>query len=238
LEAARKHWQKNVDDKLFLHISTDEVFGSLRADEAALTESTAFYRPSSPYSASKACSDHLVYAWNKTYGLPTIITHCTNNYGPWQYPEKLIPLMINNALSGRPLPIYGDGLQVRDWLHVSDHCEALVQILNRGEIAQRYYISANNEQTNISVVKKICSIVDELIRPKRSTHELITSVTDRLGHDRRYALDHSKMTQEFSWTPRQNFDQSLIELVQWYQHHHAWTKSVTLRVQQISSLIS
>lgn len=238
LEVTRKYWSKNYSDKLFLHISTDEVFGSLSADENALTEASAFYRPSSPYSASKACSDHLVYAWHKTYGLPMIIAHCTNNYGAWQYPEKLIPLMINHALAGLPLPIYGDGLQVRDWLHVSDHCEALMHILHRGTIAERYYISGNNEQTNLEVVKKICTIVDNLIHPKKSTHHLITSVTDRLGHDRRYALDHSKMTQQFSWTPRQDFDQSLNELVQWYQHHQGWVKSIRSKLPYVDSLVS
>ena len=200
----------------FLHVSTDEVYGSLGADDPAFTESSP-YEPNSPYSASKAAADHLVRAYHHTYGLATLTTNCSNNYGPYQFPEKLIPLTITNALAGRPLPVYGDGRNVRDWLYVLDHCEALRLVLERGRPGETYNIGGGAEKQNIDLVRRICSLLDEA-RPRRTGQyaELITFVKDRPGHDRRYAIDGSKIARELGWRPRENFESGLAKTVRWY----------------------
>jgi dTDP-glucose 4,6-dehydratase len=220
----------------FLHVSTDEVYGSLAADGPQSTEASP-YAPSSPYSASKAAADHLVRAYYHTYGFPAIITNCSNNYGPRQFPEKLIPLIILNALAGKPLPVYGDGLNVRDWLFVTDHCEALRTVLARGRIGETYNIGGNSEKTNIEVVKTICAILDEL-RPLAITQSpnhsitqsghssLITFVQDRPGHDRRYALDTRKIRDELGWQPRARFEDGIRQTVAWYLEHDDWVAGV------------
>jgi len=210
----------------FLHVSTDEVFGSLEPHEPAFAETNP-YQPNSPYSASKAASDHFVRAWWHTFKLPTITTNCSNNYGPRQFPEKLIPLMIHNALSGKPLPVYGDGLQVRDWLHVSDHCAALRAVLARGEPGETYNIGGRSELANIEVVRTVCAILDEL-RPRGRPHaELIEYVSDRRGHDRRYAIDDSKIAAQLGWQPSIRFTDGIRQTVQWYLDHQDWVGSVT-----------
>lgn len=220
LEVARCYWQALSGPKRerfrFHHISTDEVFGDLDTPEApAFTENTP-YAPSSPYSASKASADHLVRAWYRTYGLPVVITNCSNNYGPWQHPEKLIPLTINNALAGKPLPVYGNGEQIRDWIYVEDHARALHQVLTQGRIGETYNIGGNNEQNNIDVVRKICSLLDKLApRHKGSYAELIDFVEDRPGHDCRYAIDNSKITGRLGWAPNESFETGLRKTVQW-----------------------
>ncbi len=222
LEAAKNAWNGNFNNRLFLHVSTDEVYGSLKPNDSPRDE-TAPYRPNSPYASSKAASDHLVRAWNKTYGLPTLLTNCTNNYGPWQFPEKLIPLVILNALDGKELPVYGDGLQIRDWLHVSDHCEALLLILERGKVGETYNIGGNCERTNLTIVERICDAVDGLLDKKMgSTRSLIRHVTDRPGHDRRYSLNTSKLNRELGWTSKQSLDTSIPELVRWYFENREW----------------
>tara|TARA_B100000212_G_C27382089_1_gene537533 strand:- start:1449 stop:2492 length:1044 start_codon:yes stop_codon:yes gene_type:complete len=222
LESARTYLisaPKNIKESFrFHHISTDEVFGSL-GNTGLFTEDSR-YKPSSPYSASKASSDHLVRAWNHTYGLPTIITNCSNNYGPYQYPEKLIPLTILNALKGKKIPIYGRGLQIRDWLYVDDHAEALYKILTIGKVGQTYNIGGNNEITNIKLVKKICAILDLKIKNKpsgiKSFEELIVNVPDRLGHDFRYGIDSSKLKNELGWEPKTNLEDGLKKTIDWY----------------------
>jgi dTDP-glucose 4,6-dehydratase len=224
LEAARGHYEKlDPDAKArfrFLHVSTDEVFGSL-GPEGFFTEATP-YDPRSPYSASKAASDHLVSAWGHTYGLPVLISNCSNNYGPRQFPEKLVPLMILNALGGRPLPLYGDGLNVRDWLHVEDHARALVAILERGRPGETYNVGARSERTNKQVVGEICAIFDRL-RPDQAPHaRLITPVTDRPGHDRRYAIDPTKIETELGWRPQVAFEEGLEATVRWYLGNESW----------------
>ncbi|QEG42479.1 dTDP-glucose 4,6-dehydratase [Roseimaritima ulvae] len=210
----------------FLHVSTDEVYGSLGA-EGYFTETTA-YSPNSPYSASKAASDHLVRAWLHTYGLPTLITNCSNNYGPYQFPEKLIPLMTLNAIEGKPLPVYGDGMNVRDWLYVEDHCSALETVLDGGQVGETYNVGGNCEQTNIDIVKTICRTVSELLPdlPHRC-EDLITYVTDRPGHDRRYAIDASKIKDELGWTPQSNFADGIRQTVQWYIENTSWVENIT-----------
>ena len=232
LEEARAYWADLPDaDKnrfRFLHVSTDEVYGSLGPNDPAFNES-APYRPNSPYSASKAASDHLVRAYYHTYGLPVVTTNCSNNYGPYQFPEKLIPLMILNATSGKPLPVYGDGQNVRDWLYVIDHCEAVRTVLARGRPGETYNIGGRNEKPNIEVVQTICSILDELrlhdpVIPHR---KLITYVKDRPGHDRRYAIDASKIERELGWRPRETFESGLRKTVEWYLKHEEWVKEVT-----------
>lgn len=210
----------------FLHISTDEVYGSL-GPTGLFTEDTA-YAPNSPYSASKAASDHFVRAWHHTYGLPVLITNCSNNYGPYQFPEKLIPLMILNAIEGKPLPVYGDGLNVRDWLFVEDHCSAIEHVLAHGRIGACYNIGGLNEQTNLSIVRMICAVVDRL-QPDlkhRPCENLITYVRDRPGHDRRYAIDASKIAEELGWKPQQNFESGLELTVRWYLENHAWVSRI------------
>ena len=229
LQAAREYWQGlGEQDKKrfrFIHVSTDEVYGSLGPDDPAFSESTP-YSPNSPYSASKASSDHLARAYYHTYGLPTIITNCSNNYGPHQFPEKLIPLMILNACNGKPLPVYGDGLNVRDWLYVEDHCEALQAVLEGGRPGETYNIGGNNELKNIYVVKALCSILDGL-RPSGAPHEsLITYIKDRPGHDRRYAIDSRKIASELGWKPKESFESGLRKTVEWYLAHQDWIASI------------
>lgn len=209
----------------FHHISTDEVYGSLGPDDPAFSETTA-YAPNSPYSASKAGSDHLVRAWHHTYGLPTLLTNCSNNYGPYQFPEKLIPLMIVNALAGQPLPVYGDGANVRDWLYVDDHARALRVVLARGEPGQTYNIGGGAERRNLDVVQQLCAWLDER-RPQRAPHaRLIRFVTDRPGHDRRYAIDGRRIERELGWRPQESFESGLAKTIDWYLDNAAWVDSV------------
>lgn len=230
LEAARRYWggmgAPASSAFRFLHVSTDEVFGSLRADDPAFSETTA-YAPNSPYSASKAASDHLVRAYHHTYGLPTLTTNCSNNYGPYQFPEKLIPLVILNALDGRSLPVYGDGLNVRDWLYVGDHCSAIRRVLESGAVGETYNIGGKNEMRNIDVVHTVCNILDRA-RPKASGSyaEQITFVRDRPGHDRRYAIDARKIERELGWTPEETFQTGIERTVQWYLGHADWIAHV------------
>jgi len=232
LEAARAYWstlpEDGRDSFRFIHVSTDEVFGSLDAKDPAFCETTA-YLPNSPYAASKASADHLVRAWSHTYGLPVITTNCSNNYGPYQFPEKLIPLVIFNALSGKALPVYGDGRQVRDWLYVKDHCAAICKVLETGHVGETYNIGGRNEKANIEVVHGICTILDEL-RPlsgTRSYTEQIEFVKDRPGHDRRYAIDASKIERELGWMPAETFETGLRRTVQWYLENGNWVQNVT-----------
>lgn len=212
----------------FLHVSTDEVYGSLMPDEAPFRETTP-YAPNSPYAASKAGSDHLVRAYHHTYGLPTVTTNCSNNYGPYQFPEKLIPLMILNALSGKPLPIYGDGKNVRDWLYVEDHCAAIRAVLANGRVGETYNIGGWNEKPNIEIVQTICALLDELSPHPRTTpySSLVTFVKDRPGHDRRYAIDARKIEQELGWKPAETFETGIRKTVRWYLDNQAWTQNVT-----------
>jgi dTDP-glucose 4,6-dehydratase len=214
-------------DKIrFLHVSTDEVYGSLGPADPAFTETTP-YAPNSPYSASKAASDHLVRAYHHTYGMQTLTTNCSNNYGPYQFPEKLIPLVINNALAEKPLPIYGDGKNVRDWLYVVDHCEALRTVLERGRPGETYNVGGGAEKTNIDVVREICRMLDETVPRKSGKHaELITFVKDRPGHDRRYAMDSTKLASELGWRAREDFESGLAKTVRWYVDNRVWTKAV------------
>lgn len=231
LEVARKHWQTlNATDRAlfrFHHISTDEVYGDLDNTNALFTESTP-YAPSSPYSASKASSDHLVRAWHRTYGLPIIVTNCSNNYGPYHFPEKLIPLVILNALDGRPLPIYGKGNQIRDWLYVEDHAKALYKVVTQGVIGETYNIGGHNEKQNIEVVITICRILDELQpRPSGQVYEsLITYVKDRPGHDLRYAINATKMQRELNWLPVETFETGIRKTVEWYLENLEWCRRV------------
>lgn len=230
LECAREYYAGLAGEERaafrFLHVSTDEVYGTLGPDDAAFHENTPF-APNSPYAASKASSDHLVRAWTHTYGLPTLITNCSNNYGPFQFPEKLIPLVIHNALAGKPLPVYGDGLQVRDWLFVEDHCSAIETVLAKGTVGETYNVGGNNQQTNITVVRTICALLDEL-KPKASAYaDQITYVTDRPGHDRRYAIDARKIQRELQWYPSQDFESGLRLTVEWYLNHQDWVQNVT-----------
>ncbi|EGR0231970.1 dTDP-glucose 4,6-dehydratase [Vibrio vulnificus] len=233
LEAARAYWltlEENVKAHFrFHHISTDEVYGDLEGTDDLFTETTS-YAPSSPYSASKASSDHLVRAWQRTYGFPTLVTNCSNNYGPYHFPEKLIPLMILNALDGKPLPVYGDGMQIRDWLFVEDHARALYKVVTEGEIGETYNIGGHNEKTNIEVVKTICDLLEEL-RPNKpagveSYESLITYVKDRPGHDVRYAIDATKIAQELNWTPEETFDSGIRKTVEWYLNNQQWWQRV------------
>lgn len=230
LEAAREYWAtlegEDKEEFLFHHVSTDEVFGSLPA-EGVFTEASR-YQPNSPYAASKAGSDHLVNAWYHTYGLPVVLTNCSNNYGPYQFPEKLIPLMILNALEGKPLPVYGKGDNVRDWLYVDDHVRALATVLDKGDAGQTYNIGGHNEKTNIEVVKAICQLLDELLpdSPHKPHESLITFVEDRPGHDKRYAIDASKIKHELGWAPEETFESGLRRTVQWYLTHRDWCQNV------------
>jgi dTDP-glucose 4,6-dehydratase len=229
LDAALEHWRALAgaarDRFRFLHVSTDEVYGSLAPSDAAFHESTS-YSPNSPYSASKAGSDHLVRAYHHTYGLPTLTTNCSNNYGPLQFPEKLIPLMVLNALHGKPLPVYGDGLNVRDWLYVGDHCAAIAAVLAKGRPGETYNIGGMNEMANIEVVQTICDILDEL-RPAASRRELITYVKDRPGHDRRYAIDCRKLKAELGWKPQETFSSGIRKTIAWYLDNMSWVEAIS-----------
>jgi dTDP-glucose 4,6-dehydratase len=230
LEAARAFWSTLAPaDKQafrFHHVSTDEVYGSLGADAAAFTEDHV-YEPNSPYSASKAASDHLVRAWHHTYGLPVLTTNCSNNYGPFHFPEKLIPLMIVNALAGKPLPVYGDGRQVRDWLYVKDHCAAIREVLARGTVGETYNIGGWNEKPNIEIVQTICALLDEMRPdPAGKYSRLITSVADRPGHDRRYAIDARKVERELGWKPAETFETGIRKTVRWYLENADWVSRV------------
>jgi dTDP-glucose 4,6-dehydratase len=230
LEAARGHWaglaQTEQDAFRFLHVSTDEVYGSLGADDPAFSETTP-YSPNSPYSASKAGSDHLVRAYHHTYGMPVLTTNCSNNYGPYQFPEKLIPLMVLNALEGKPMPVYGDGSNVRDWLYVGDHCGAIRSVLARGRVGETYNIGGSAERRNLDVVKRVCAILDEL-RPRAAGRyeALITFVTDRPGHDWRYAMDTRKIERELGWRPQESFESGLQKTVAWYLANADWVAAV------------
>jgi dTDP-glucose 4,6-dehydratase len=225
LEVARQVWDGKSDGKHFHHVSTDEVFGSLGPGDPAFEETTP-YEPRSPYSASKASSDHLVRAYFHTYGLPVTLTNCSNNYGPYQFPEKLIPLIILNALAGKPLPVYGDGRQVRDWLYVEDHCEAIQLVLERGRMGETYNVGGGNQPYNIDLVIKLCTLLDEL-HPETGPHaQLITHVPDRPGHDRRYAMDITKIKSELGWTPRHDLESGLRETVAWHLSHPEWVKAI------------
>lgn len=225
LEAARKHWGEDAN-KLFLHVSTDEVYGSL-GNEGYFTEETP-YAPNSPYSASKAASDHLVRAYHHTYGLNTVTTNCSNNYGPYQFPEKLIPLMILNALEGKPLPVYGDGKNVRDWLFVEDHCSAIDRVLHQGRPGETYNIGGNNEWKNIDIVKLICELLDEMVPDStfKPYAALITFVKDRPGHDKRYAIDASKMKNDLGWEPAHTFEKGIRETIGWYLDNREWYEKI------------
>ena len=231
LEAVRDYWgglEKTVRESFrFLHVSTDEVYGSLGPTDPPFAETKA-YEPNSPYSASKAAADHLVRAYHHTYGLPVLITNCSNNYGPYQFPEKLIPLVIANALAGKPLPIYGDGMNVRDWLYVSDHCAAIRTVLARGRVGETYNIGGSNEMPNLIIVKKICALLDEMHpqSPVTPHEKLITFVKDRPGHDRRYAIDASKIQRELGWRPVETFATGIRKTVQWYLEHGKWVANV------------
>ncbi|MDK9429133.1 dTDP-glucose 4,6-dehydratase [Gallibacterium anatis] len=233
LEAARKYWSQLDEEQKyqfrFHHISTDEVYGDLHGTDNLFTETTP-YAPSSPYSASKASSDHLVRAWHRTFGLPTIVTNCSNNYGPYHFPEKLIPLMILNALSGKPLPVYGNGMQIRDWLFVEDHARALYKVVTEGEVGETYNIGGHNEKANIEVVRAICQLLEELApnKPANVKHyvDLITFVTDRPGHDLRYAIDATKIGQELGWHPQETFESGLRKTVEWYLKNKTWWSRV------------
>ncbi|PMM49045.1 dTDP-glucose 4,6-dehydratase [Vibrio breoganii] len=245
LEATRSYWNTLSQDKKdafrFHHISTDEVYGDLEGTDDLFTETTS-YEPSSPYSASKASSDHLVRAWLRTYGLPTVVTNCSNNYGPFHFPEKLIPLMILNALDGKPLPVYGDGMQIRDWLFVEDHARALYKVVTEGEVGETYNIGGHNEKANIEVVKTICTLLEELVpeNPHSKTtaglpcedgningfESLITYVTDRPGHDVRYAIDASKIERELGWKPEETFESGIRKTVEWYLNNKEWWSRV------------
>lgn len=230
LEAARNHWNslslRNRDEFRFLHVSTDEVYGSLNPTDPAFCENTP-YAPNNPYSASKAASDHLVRAYHHTYDLPTLTTNCSNNYGPYQFPEKLIPLTILNALSGKPLPIYGSGQNIRDWLYVEDHCDAIYQVLQKGRVGETYNIGGINEKTNLSVVKSICDLLDELAPQKNMKYSsLITFVKDRPGHDKRYAINCQKIQSELGWYPKENFRSGLLKTVKWYLDNSDWVEQV------------
>ncbi|HSU20854.1 MAG TPA: dTDP-glucose 4,6-dehydratase [Variovorax sp.] len=231
LEAVRGHWNTlPTEEKAafrFLHVSTDEVYGSLSATDPAFTE-THTYEPNSPYSASKAASDHLVRAWHHTYGLPVLTTNCSNNYGPFHFPEKLIPLMIVNALAGKPLPVYGDGMQVRDWLYVKDHCSAIRRVLEGGRLGETYNVGGWNEKPNIDIVNIVCDLLDEL-RPRpdgKPYREQITYVTDRPGHDRRYAIDARKLERELGWKPAETFESGIRKTVAWYLANGEWVRNV------------
>ena len=232
LEATRAYWGAlNEEDKKafrFLHVSTDEVYGSLKPEDPAFKETNS-YEPNSPYSASKAASDHLVRAYHHTYGLPVLTTNCSNNYGPYHFPEKLIPLIIHNALAGKALPIYGDGQQVRDWLYVRDHCSAIRRVLEAGRVGETYNVGGWNEKPNLDVVHTLCAILDEL-SPRADGNayaEQVTYVTDRLGHDRRYAIDATKIHRELGWKPGETFESGIRKTVQWYLANQAWVRNVT-----------
>ncbi len=232
LEAARGYWKAlqatnaaKAEAFRFHHVSTDEVYGDLEGTDDLFTETTP-YAPSSPYSASKASSDHLVRAWQRTYGLPTLVTNCSNNYGPYHFPEKLIPLMILNALAGKALPVYGDGQQIRDWLYVEDHARALIKVATEGQVGETYNIGGHNEKANLTVVETLCDLLQELVPSEKAYRDLITFVTDRPGHDVRYAIDASKIERELGWKPQETFETGLRKTVEWYLANETWWKRV------------
>ncbi|MEL0131265.1 MAG: dTDP-glucose 4,6-dehydratase [Betaproteobacteria bacterium] len=230
LEASRRYWTEMDAEKQatfrYLQVSTDEVYGSLSPNDAAFSEANK-YEPNSPYSASKASSDHLVRSYQHTYGLPTLTTNCSNNYGPFQFPEKLIPLIIHNALDEKPLPIYGDGQQIRDWLYVEDHCDAIRSVLANGRVGETYNVGGESEMTNLDVVSIVCEILDRLRpRDKGKYFDLVTYVTDRPGHDRRYAVDISKIKSELGWTPAESFETGIEKTVRWYLDHQTWIEHI------------
>lgn len=228
LEACRGFWGANLADKKFHHVSTDEVYGSLGA--TGLFAETTPYAPNSPYSASKASSDMLVRAYHHTYGLPTVITNCSNNYGPFQFPEKLIPVIIQNVLARKPIPVYGDGMNVRDWLYVRDHAEALWTVLGKGKLGETYNIGGHNEWANLRIVELICDTIDEFTpQLGGGSRKLISFVKDRAGHDRRYAIDATKIQRELGWTPAHKFEQGIRETIRWYLDQQAWVKTVTAK---------
>jgi dTDP-glucose 4,6-dehydratase len=251
LECARQYWQGLPDDAKaafrFHHISTDEVYGDLEGTDDLFTEETS-YEPSSPYSASKASSDHLVRAWHRTYGLPVIVTNCSNNYGPYHFPEKLVPHIILNALAGKPLPVYGDGSQIRDWLYVEDHARALYKVVTEGQVGETYNIGGHNEKKNIEVVDTLCAILDELkpiadnpafltsSSPMTHYNELITFVTDRPGHDVRYAIDASKIERELGWVPEESFESGIRKTVEWYLNNENWWQRVLNGAYQLERI--
>ncbi len=227
LEEAKEYWKKAGDAFRFLHVSTDEVYGSLGPDDQPFTASTPF-APNSPYAASKAAADHMVRAYHHTYGLPTLTTNCSNNYGPYQFPEKLIPLMIQQALAGKPLPVYGDGQNVRDWLYVLDHCEAVRTVLERGRAGETYNLGGKSERRNLDLVQELCRSLDELQPRKQGRYaELISFVKDRPGHDRRYAIDASKIRRELGWQPAESFESGLRKTLRWYLDNQSWAEEVT-----------
>ena len=231
LEAAKEYWSAlpatEQSEFRFLHVSTDEVYGSLGPEDSAFSETTP-YSPNSPYAASKAASDHFVRAYHHTYGLPVLTTNCSNNYGRFQFPEKLIPLIILNARDGKPLPVYGDGQNVRDWLYVEDHCEAIAAVLARGRVGQTYNIGGWNEKRNIDIVETVCDLVDEIAAPLGAPRRtLITFVKDRPGHDRRYAMDATKIERELGWRPRETFESGIRKTVRWYLENEEWVRDVT-----------
>lgn len=247
LEAARRYWNGLADQQKaafrFHHISTDEVYGDLEGTDDLFTETTS-YAPSSPYSASKASSDHLVRAWQRTYGLPVLLTNCSNNYGPFHFPEKLIPHVILNALAGKPLPVYGDGSQIRDWLYVEDHARALCEVVSRGVVGETYNIGGHNEKRNLQVVETICDLLDAFAAEGRCVRgeelktfrDLITFVKDRPGHDRRYAIDASKIERELGWKPEETFETGLRKTVQWYLDNRGWWESVLCGTYRLGRL--
>jgi len=230
LQAAKKFYETQTGEEResfrFLHVSTDEVYGTLEPNDPAFSETTP-YAPNSPYAASKASSDMLVRAWHHTYKMPTLVTNCSNNYGPFQFPEKLLPLTISNALAGKPLPVYGDGQQVRDWLYVVDHCTAIRRVLREGRLGETYNVGGNNQRANLDVVNTICALLDELSPGARPYAEQIKFVQDRPGHDRRYAIDARKISGELRWTPAETFETGLRKTVEWYLTNAAWVKDVT-----------
>jgi len=243
LEQSKKYWQSLVGDKKdnfrFLHVSTDEVYGDLNGSADFFFEDTS-YNPSSPYSASKASSDHLVRAWYRTYGLPVLITNCSNNYGPYQFPEKLIPHIILNALAGKSLPIYGDGMQIRDWLYVDDHVHALLEVALNAKVGETYNIGGNNEIKNIEVVRKVCSILNDLVPNKLngldSFSELITYVEDRPGHDVRYAINAQKINKDLGWVPQESFESGIQKTIEWYLNNNDWSDNIQNRSYQLGRL--
>ena len=230
LECAKAFYETTSDEEKaafrFLHVSTDEVYGTLDFEDPPFTEETS-YKPNSPYSASKASSDHAVRAWFHTYGFPVLTTNCSNNYGPYQFPEKLIPLVITNALARKPLPIYGDGLNIRDWLYVGDHCSAIRCVLKKGKFGETYNVGGHNERNNITIVKTICKLLDEMVpHPDGSYADLITFVKDRPGHDRRYAIDSTKLQTQLGWKPEENFETGIRKTVEWYLANQDWIENV------------
>lgn len=227
LHVAKENWKNNFEKKLFYHVSTDEVFGSLPLDKSYFNEETP-YDPKSPYSASKASSDHLVRSWYNTFSLPVVLSNCSNNYGPYQFPEKLIPLFINNILNYKELPVYGKGLNVRDWLYVEDHAKAIDKIFHLGKIGETYNVGGHNEWRNIDLIKLLCELMDKkLVRKKRESEKLITYVTDRLGHDLRYAIDSTKLSKTLNWEPSLQFKEGLSKTIDWYLNNQTWLNKVT-----------